>query len=170
MALTILCVVLMVSAAEWSTPSDPAAPAPTSAPPPAAAPPPPSAVPPPGGDSVSQAVTWTCTGSPCTWGPSVSGNAVAWPSTLDPTGTRLGYTTSAPIYLPATSANGMTITVTSGSAMLYTGAPDAPTHRHLGTTATGETFTVHDLSADEVLSIQNDDAPFSSTTNRAPPP
>jgi len=160
-ALAALCVVLTASAAEWTAPSAPAAPTSTSAPPTTAVPPPPPAVPPPGGDSGSQAVTWTCTGSPCTWGPSVSGNAVAWPSTLDPTGTRLGYTTSAPIYLPATAANGMTITVTAGSAALYAGAPHAPTHRRLSTAATGETFTVSDLSADEVLSVQNDATPFS---------
>jgi hypothetical protein len=123
--------------------------------------PPPTAIAPLGGDSASQAVAWTCTGTPCTWGRSVSGNAVAWPSTLGPTGTRLGYTTSVPIYLPATAANGMTISVTSGSAALYAGAPDARTHRRLSTAATGETFTVSDLSADEVLSVQNDATPFS---------
>lgn len=176
MALTALCAVLVGGAAVWARPSEPAPPTSTSAPPttvvslPSTVPAPPT-----GGDSGSQPVTWACTGSPCTWGPTVSGNAVAWPSDLGPTSTRLGYSTSAPIYLPAGAATGMTVTVTAGSAVLYAGAPSAPTHRRLGTVATGETFTVRDLSADEVLSIQNDDAPFAihhqpSPTAVAPAP
>ena len=44
--------------------------------------------------AVSQLVSWTCTGSPCDWGNSVSGHALVWPATLEPSSGRLGYTTS----------------------------------------------------------------------------
>lgn len=30
----------------------------------------------------SQEVTWTCTGSPCDWGSSLSGQALVWPASL----------------------------------------------------------------------------------------
>jgi hypothetical protein len=121
-------------------------------------------------------VTWSCAGTPCKWGRTVSGNAVVWPSNLAPVSTRLGYTTSAPIYLPATSANGLTINVNSGSAALYAGAPNATSHRYLSTTTTDQTYTVNDLSVDEVLSVQNDSTPFSvryrtnPATTEPPPP
>jgi hypothetical protein len=181
-ALCTLCVVLTACVAEGTTPSEPA-PAtaePTTEKATASAPattttPPPAAIAPFGGESASQALTWTCTGTPCPWSPTVSGNAVAWPSNLEPLSTRLGYTTSVPMYLPATAANGLTITVTSGSAALFAGAPNAASHRTLGTTAAGQTFTVNDLSADEVLSVQNDSTPFSvryrtNPATTAPPP
>ena len=79
----------------------------------------------PSGSTAAQLVTWTCTGSPCDWGSSVSGRAVVWPATLGASSTRLGYTTSASVYLPADAATGMTIAITSGAAGVYAGLPDA---------------------------------------------
>ena len=58
------------------------------------------------GAIAAQMVTWTCTGSPCGWGNSLSGHAVVWPAALAPTTMRLGYTTSAGVYVPASAAVG----------------------------------------------------------------
>ncbi|MGD9695523.1 MAG: hypothetical protein AB7V42_07685 [Thermoleophilia bacterium] len=108
----------------------------------------------------SQAVTWTCTGAPCPWGSSTGGNAAVWPSGSGATAARLGYTVSAPIYLPASAANGAVITITGGSANLFAGAPDAPSHNFITTLNTGQSYTVAGLAADQVLSLQNDSAAF----------
>ena len=86
----------------------------------------------PAGGLLSAPVVWTCTGSPCTWGSSLHGNAVVWPANLSPLRNRLGYTVSGAIYLPAASANGLTVTVVTGHAFVYAGSPDARSHRYLG--------------------------------------
>ena len=57
----------------------------------------------------SQMTTWTCTGDPCPWGDSLSNPTLAWPADADPVATRLGYSVSPAPYLPAASANGLTI-------------------------------------------------------------
>ncbi|HMN30142.1 MAG TPA: hypothetical protein PKE45_18465, partial [Caldilineaceae bacterium] len=77
----------------------------------------------------SQLVNWSCTGSPCPWGTTLSGQALVWPAEWGPVNNRLGYTTSAGIYLPASAASGMTIAITSGSATVYAGLPAASSHR-----------------------------------------
>ena len=58
------------------------------------------------GAIAAQMVTWTCTGSPCGWGNSLSGHAVVWLAALAPTTMRLGYTTSAGVYVLASAARG----------------------------------------------------------------
>ncbi len=91
-----------------------------------------------------------------------------------PISERLGYTTSAPIYLPATHANGMTITLTSGYASVHAGAPGADGHRHLTGLNPGDTYTVDGIGADEVISSSRAAAPSSSAirpgTPEAPSP
>ncbi len=104
--------------------------------------------------AASQYVTWTCTSTPCPWGPSTAGDAFAWPAELGPVSDRLGYTTSAPIYLPAAQANGLTVTVTSGYASLCAGAPGADGHRNVTGLGAGE-LTIAGIGADEVISIQS---------------
>ncbi|MCB0145289.1 MAG: hypothetical protein KDE50_35735, partial [Caldilineaceae bacterium] len=82
-------------------------------------------------------MTWTCTDSPCPWGATDHGHAVVWPAALGSTNKRLGYTASGTVYLPASVAADTTIAVTSGSAAVYAGEPNAPSHRHLATLASG---------------------------------
>lgn len=112
----------------------------------------------PGAESAP--VTWSCTGDPCPWGASTSGNAVAWPETSGAITTRHGYTTSEAVYLPAASANGDTLAVVTGTATLFAGTPGGP-HRSIARLSAGEQHTVTGLATDQVLSVQNDDAPFS---------
>ena len=110
---------------------------------------------PPSGLSVSQLVTWTCTGTPCPWGSPLSGQAAVWPAEFLPLNNRLGYTVSAAIYLPESAASGMTITISSGTAAIYAGLPDAVSHRLVTTLVAGQPFTVTGLAAGEVISMQN---------------
>jgi hypothetical protein len=117
------------------------------------APPPPPPPPPPGGTS-SQVVTWNCTGSPCPWGASAANPAAVWPASANPTSIRHGYTASHPVYLPSAVANGVTITVQSGSAKAYAGLPLGPSHRVLATLAAGQSVVVSGVGTSEVLSLQ----------------
>ena len=104
----------------------------------------------------SEMVTWACTGGPCPWGESTSGQALVWPASAESASGRLGYTTSAGVYLPSVQANGAIITIISGSATLYSGHPDAASHQGLITLTVGETYQVTDLAPGEVLSVQSD--------------
>ena len=63
----------------------------------------------------SQSVTWNCTSSPCPWGASDTGQALVWPQ-AGAINTRLGYTTTAAVYLPSNVANGAVIEILSGGA------------------------------------------------------
>ncbi|MCB0184757.1 MAG: hypothetical protein KDE31_10850, partial [Caldilineaceae bacterium] len=107
----------------------------------------------------SEAVTWSCSASPCPWGATTSGEAVAWPSALGPISNRLGYTTSAAVYLPATAATDMAITVTSGVATIYAGHPDDASHAPLTTLAAGQSYVVTSLATADVISMQSN-SPF----------
>lgn len=130
----------------------------------ASSPPPPSQQVP-----TSQYVTWSCTGGYCPWGQTSGGHAIVWPASSQPVTHRLGYTTSAGIYLPAQFANGMEVQILSGSASLYAGNPGAESHRALGTLwAGGAKFKVTGLASDEVLSVQAD-AAFTFDITRADP-
>lgn len=115
----------------------------------------------------SQIVTWTCTGSPCPWGSSASNPAIVWPAAAGAIATRLGYTVSAGIYLPAARANGAAIAIESGTANAFAGAPGDGAHRWLGTIAAGQTFHVTGLASREVLSVQAD-ADFTYRATLAP--
>jgi hypothetical protein len=106
----------------------------------------------------SHAVTWMCTGAPCPWGDSLTGDAAVWPSDAGPITTRLGYTVSAGIYLPAARANGATLSIDTGEASAYAGPPGAASHRLLATLTAGQTLQVAGLADGEVLSVQADDA------------
>ena len=103
---------------------------------------------------------WTCTGSPCPWGSAESGHALVWSTESGAISTRHGYTTSKPVYLPASVANGMRIDIESGNAAVHAGLPLADHHRLLGALKAGESVTVAGLAEGEVLSVQSD-APFS---------
>ena len=107
----------------------------------------------------SQMATWTCTGDPCPWGDELGNPALAWPAEAQPVGTRLGYTVSPAVYLPASSANGLTVTIDSGSARVYAGEPQESSHHRLALLEEGDSFDVSGLGPDEVLSVQSDD-PF----------
>lgn len=102
----------------------------------------------------SVAVTWTCTSSPCPWGPTDTGIAIEWPSGSDRISQRYGYTTNKAAYLGAAQANGTVITLRSGTAAVYAGTANAQ-HRMLTTLAPGGTFTVSGLAANEMLSVQS---------------
>lgn len=125
--------------------------------------------PPPG--TASQQISLTCTGSPCPWGSSLTSHAAVWPAAENPTTTRLGYTASAGIYLPASVGNRTTVKVVSGSATLYAGAPGASSHRALVTLSGGQQYSVTELLSDEVLSAQGDSSfTYEVTIAPAPPP
>ncbi len=111
----------------------------------------------------SQLVTWTCTGSPCPWGASTSGQALVWPAELGASANRLGYTVSAGVYLPAAVASGVTIGITSGMVEVYAGLPDETSHRLLATLSTGQLYVVPGLAAGEVVSAQGSSAGFDYT-------
>ncbi len=136
----------------------------------AAAPPPPPPPPPPASGTASQFVTWSCTGSPCPWGSTDTGHAIVWPDAEQPIANRLGYTVNYKVYLPAASANGLTVKINSGVAGLYAGSPDTNSHRLLATIAQGESFQVSGLLASEVLSVQNSGSFAYELTFEAPPP
>jgi hypothetical protein len=122
----------------------------------------------------SALVTWTCTDDPCPWGDSVSNPAIAWPESMSPVAHRLGYTVSPAPYLPAQSANGLTVSITSGSASLFVGEPDADSHHWLASLSEGESYDVSGLADGEVLSVQSDAADFSyrvaPSEDHGPPP
>ena len=117
----------------------------------------------------SVVTTWTCVGSPCPWGPTDSGHALAWPASMGPVSQRLGYTAAPAPYLPAAAAAGLTITVTSGSATVYAGAPQAASHSPVTTISAGQSYTVSGLATDAVISVQSPSAfGYSVTTATAP--
>ena len=120
-----------------------------------------------GGPTASQFVTWTCTDSPCPWGATTDGHAVVWAA--GGLNTRLGYTVSAGIYLPGSSANGVTVSVTAGEASIYAGTPGASSHRRLALLKAGKSHLVSGVAAGEVLSVQ-DDTGFTYTVTGAAPP
>jgi len=119
----------------------------------------------------SQLVTWTCTGNPCPWGSSQSNHAVVWPASARALATRLGYTVSAAIYLPAAQANGADLAIETGTATVHAGLPSAVSHRVLATLKAGESFRVSAVASGEVVSVQGD-APFRyrATLHPAAPP
>jgi hypothetical protein len=123
---------------------------------------------PPPANSTSVLVTWTCTGSPCPWGSQDTGQALVWPSDMQPVDNRLGYTVSSAIYLPAISANGLTIAILNGSATAYAGLPDAGSFRLLATIAAGQSYVVSGLSEGEVLTVQGPQAFTYAITPPAP--
>jgi hypothetical protein len=102
--------------------------------------------------------TWTCTGDPCPWGDELSNPALAWPAEWLPISARLGYTVSPAVYLPASAANGLTVTIDFGSAGVHAGAPQDDSHELLAFLSAGDSFDVFGLDDDEVLSVQSDDS------------
>jgi hypothetical protein len=143
-----------------TVPPDAGTPPDSTVPPDAGTPPdstvPPDAATPSDPGTASQTVTWTCTDSPCPWGDSLSGQALVWPAAAQAIDTRLGYTVSAGVYLPAGSANGADISIETGDASAYAGLPGADSHRLLATVTAGQTFRVAGLASGEVLSVQAD--------------
>ena len=110
------------------------------------------------GPQTSALVVWTCVSGPCPWGSPLSGQALAWPSAPTPTNARLGYTTSAGIYLPAESAAGVSISLLSGSASAYAVVPDTTSFRVLGSISAGQTLSLTGLMAGELVSVQSSEA------------
>jgi hypothetical protein len=106
----------------------------------------------------STLVTWSCTGSPCPWGATDTGNAIAWPAEYQPGSSRFGYTTSAAVYAPAAAVAGIRVEVTSGSAKVYAGTPQGGGHTELAALSPGESFQVPDLSDGQVVSVQSGNA------------
>jgi hypothetical protein len=107
----------------------------------------------------SQLATWTCTGDPCPWGDELSNPVLAWPAETQPVGVRLGYAVSPAAYLPASFANGLTVTIDSGVVRVFAGNPQDSSHTRLADLEEGDSFDVSGLGDDEVLSVQSDD-PF----------
>lgn len=133
--------------------ADPSAP-PTNPPP---TDPPPTDPPPPSGTNTSLYVVWSCSAGPCPWGTPLTGQALAWPSDWAASSSRLGYETSAGVYLDAATAADKYVTVLSGSASAYAGLPGAESHRLLGVMGPGQTIALAGLQAGEVVSVQSSD-------------
>jgi hypothetical protein len=108
------------------------------------------------GDPASSVVaTWSCTGSPCPWGPSDTSNAAVWPAAAEPVRARYGYTASHDVYAPAPKVAGWKITITSGSATVYAGPAD-DSHSSLAALSAGESYTVSStLSNSSIVSVQD---------------
>jgi len=104
----------------------------------------------------SKQVTWTCVGGPCPWGPSTTGQAIVWPEAVRPISTRLGYTVSSGIYLPAVRANGAVIYCDSGTVSIHAGPPGEATHRLVAKIGAGHSLHVEHLANPEVLSVQGE--------------
>lgn len=104
----------------------------------------------------SQLVTWTCTSSPCDWGSSLNAHALVWPESMGALTSRLGYTVSKGIYLPAETAVGLSFSVVSGSVGVYAGLPNASSHRVLTTLSAGQSYTITSMTAGEVVSVQSE--------------
>ena len=106
----------------------------------------------------SPLVVWSCTGSPCPWGSPLSGHALAWPSELAPLSSRLGYSTSASIYLPAANASSVSVSVLSGTASIYAVQVDNTSYRILGTLGAGRSLALAGLvTSGELISVQGSD-------------
>jgi hypothetical protein len=116
--------------------------------------------------SSSSLVNWTCTGSTCPWGSPFSNHAIVWSEFPDALSARLGYSTSAGVYLPAAAAKGLSIKVTAGTATVYAGPPDAISHRTIAKLTAGQSYRVLGLGSGEVISVQNETA-FAFETVRA---
>jgi hypothetical protein len=112
--------------------------------------------------------TWTCTGDPCPWGDELSNPALAWPPETNPVTARLGYTVSPGVYLPASIANGLTVTIDFGNAVVHAGEPQGSSHPALAYLSEGDSYDVSDLDPDEVLSVQSTD-PFGYHIAPTPP-
>ena len=124
--------------------------------------------PPPAGDGESARVTWTCTSSPCPWGPSDSGYAAVWPAETDPSRARYGYTASHDVYAPAPQVANWKITVTSGSATVFSG-PVGDSHASLANLSAGQSYTVPTtLSGASIVSVQSG-SPFEYAFVPGPP-
>ena len=83
-----------------------------------------------------------------------------WHTSMEPVTARLGYTTSDGVYLPANMAAGMTITVTTGTATIYAGLPDATSHQVFANLSAGQSFLFADdieIAAGAVVSVQSQD-------------
>ncbi|WP_433169159.1 PKD domain-containing protein [Kribbella sp. CA-247076] len=124
--------------------------------------------PPPAGDGEAARVTWTCTSSPCPWGPSDSGYAAVWPAETDPSRARYGYTASHDVYAPAPQVANWKITVTSGSATVFSG-PVGDSHASLANLSAGQSYTVPTtLSGSSIVSVQSG-SPFEYAFVPGPP-
>ncbi|WP_134130678.1 PKD domain-containing protein [Kribbella pratensis] len=108
------------------------------------------------GDPASSVVaTWSCTSSPCPWGPSDTSNTAVWPAAAEPVRARYGYTVSHDVYAPVSKVAGWKITVTSGSATVYAGPADG-SHSSLAALQTGDSYTVSStLSSSSIVSVQD---------------
>jgi hypothetical protein len=106
----------------------------------------------------SRPATWSCTASPCPWGPSLTSQVAIWPLAMQPKAARLGYTTTPPVYAPAEVVEGAKLTVRSGTVTVYAGAPGAETHRLLAAVSAGQTLEITGLTAGEVVSVQSESA------------
>jgi hypothetical protein len=118
----------------------------------------------------AQFLVWSCTSSPCPWGATDSGFAIAWPAAAQPVTQRLGYTVSGGAYLPADTANGLVISVSSGSATAYAGTPGASSHHAIGSISPGQPLTIVDVAAGEVVSVQSGSTFSYSVTGPLTPP
>jgi hypothetical protein len=106
----------------------------------------------------SQLVTWTCVGSPCPWGSSVSAHAVEWPATTGAGSHQLGYTVSKGIYLPSDVANGTTLDVQNGTAFIYAVTLNSASDRFIAQISAGSSYQVSGLTANEFLAVYSGSA------------
>jgi hypothetical protein len=64
---------------------------------------------------------------------------------------------SPAFFLPADSANGISLKIITGSATAYAGSPGATSLRVLSRMTEGQSYQVYGLAADEWLSVHSDD-------------
>jgi len=106
----------------------------------------------------SQLVTWTCFdgGDRCPWGDTLRNQAAVWPIETFPTAARLGYVADQAVYLDASKASGLTLTISTGSAVVYSGDP-AQHERFpaLAALDSGQSFRIGTLPAGTVMSVES---------------
>jgi hypothetical protein len=59
------------------------------------------------------------------------------------------------VYLPAAQANGLTVTIWSGSAEVYVGLPSEQSHSAIATIDGGESYVISGISTGEIVSVQS---------------
>lgn len=139
----------------------------SSTPPPPAQPPSPLTM-----SGTSESVTWQCLSGEaglCPWGDRLTNQAVAWPAEVFPFSWRLGYQASYAVYLDASQARGISVTIVSGRASILSGQLDQrEPFAALAALEAGQTFRVVSLADGVVLSIESQGDAFTFTTRAAP--
>jgi len=102
----------------------------------------------------SELAVWSCNGTDCPWGATVSATAAVWPAEASPASVRYDYAVSKATYLTADVANGLEITVETGVAYVFIGTADGRDVA-VATLSNGASYVVSDLAPDDVVSLES---------------